>query len=291
MAKMATYMTADPVGFRIDLIYGNIGVLGNGGSAPFSAGGALMPNGQYVGGVFIEQAFATVKEGIFTLDVGRFVTNASDEVIETKANWNYSRSLLFFGVPALHTGARLGIAVNEMLSIQLGILNGINNDPDNNRNKTFGGQIALTLPSKTTAFFNTYIGNENAGGGGDVSMLFDVVVGQALSDTFALSLNGDYAKTGPANWYGVGLKAKAVLHENFYIVPRVEFLKSKNLYAGLVGSLYEGTLTGAIPVRKNYEIRLELRGDFCDKDTQFNKGGTPKKNQFTGLIGVMAWLP
>ena len=25
MAKLAAYMTADPVGFRIDIIYGNIG--------------------------------------------------------------------------------------------------------------------------------------------------------------------------------------------------------------------------------------------------------------------------
>lgn len=295
-AKLATYMTADPVGFRIDVIYGNIGMVANSfsaaGSAMSGTGTAAFPSLQYVGGFYVEQAFATLKGGIFTLDVGRFVTNASDEVIETKANFNYSRSLLFNGVPFQHTGARLGIAINEMLSLQLGILNGVNNDPDNNRNKTFGGQIALTLPSKTTAFLNTYIGNENAGGGGDTSMLFDLVVGQALSDTMALSLNADYFKVGSANWFGVGLKAKLGLHENFYLAPRVEFLKAKNSYvaATFEGQIYEGTLTLGVPVQKNYEIRAEFRGDFSDKQI-FTKGATPKKNQFTGLIGFLAWLP
>jgi hypothetical protein len=241
---------------------------------------------------------------MFTLDFGRFVTNASDEVIETKANWNYSRSALFAGVPVLHTGARLGIAVNEMLSLQLDILNGINNDPDLNRNKTFGGQIALTLPSKTNVFLNTYIGNENVpNGGGDIAMLFDVVVGQTINDMIGLSLNFDYNKQGPANWFGVGLKAKLGLSDMFYLAPRVEYLKQKNGFYGAQSGfgalttagntdagLYEGTLTGVIPVKKNYEIRAELRGDFSDKQV-FAKGGTAKKNQFTGLIGFLAWLP
>jgi len=235
---------------------------------------------------------------MFTFDAGRFVTNASDEVIETKSNFNYSRSFLFNGVPVQHTGIRLGIAVNEMLSIQLGLLNGINNDPDNNKSKTFGGQVALTLPSKTSAYLNTYIGNENAGDNGDTAMLFDLVVGQALTDTMALSLNADFNKIGDNNWWGVGVKAKLGLSDMFFLAPRFEYLKSKNKgamglgsYGGLDGALYEGTLTAGIPVKKNYEIRAEFRADFSDKDGIFNKGGVNRKNQMTGLIGVLAWLP
>jgi hypothetical protein len=298
MAKIATYMNADPVGFRIDLMYGNLAQVANGLGNAASAKTNL-----YAGGFFVEQAYATVKSGMFTLDVGRFVTNASDEVFETKANWNYSRSLLFLGQPAYHTGARLAIAVNEMLTLQLDILNGWNNDPDNNTNKTFGGQIALTLPSKTTAFFNTYIGNEapqNATK--DIVMIYDLVVGQSIGDNLSLSLDADYFKFGPANWFGVGLKAKAVVTENFYLAPRVEFISSKKggyggdaVVAGPLttgdASIYEGTLTGCFPIKKNYEIRAELRGDFTNKDGTFSKGATSKKNQFTGLIGFLAWLP
>jgi len=296
MAKVATYMTADPVGFRIDVIYGNVGAVGNGFSGAASGGGtmigtATLPNAQYFGGVYVEQAYATMKGGIFTLDVGRFVTNASDEVIETKANFNYSRSLLFNGVPFQHTGARLGVAVSDMLALQLGIVNGINNDPDNNNHKTFSGQVALTLPSKTTAFLNTYIGKEGGTTGTETSMLFDVVLGQSLSDTMGLSLNFDYNKVGSANWWGVGLKAKLGLSDMFYLAPRVEFLKSKGLYAGYTGQIYEGTLTAGVPVAKNYEFRAEFRADFTDKDTIFDKGGVDRKNQITGLLGFLAWLP
>jgi hypothetical protein len=301
MAKLAAYMTADPVGFRIDVIYGNIGAVSNSLAAATSGGAA---NPLYNGAFFVEQAYATLKEGMFTLDVGRFVTNASDEVLETKANWNYSRSLMFTGLPVLHTGARLGIAVNEMFALQLDILNGINNDPDLNRNKTFGGQIAITLPSKTNIFFNTYIGNENVpNGGGDITMLYDVVVGQTINDMIGLSLNFDYNKMGPANWWGIGIKAKLGLSEMFYLAPRFEFLKEKNGFYGTQaglgalatggnadGNIMEGTLTGVIPVKKNYEFRAELRGDFSNKEI-FAKGGTAKKNQFTGLVGFLAWLP
>jgi putative OmpL-like beta-barrel porin-2 len=286
-------MTADPVGFRIDIMYGNAGLINNGIAAASSAGGTMTPSGLYTGAFFVEQAFATVKllNNMFTLDVGRFVTNASDEVIEAKANWNYSRSLMFNGVSVLHTGARLGIAVNEMLSLQLGILNGINNDPDNNKHKTFGGQVAVTLPSKTNIFFNTYIGNENTGGGGDTLLLFDLVVGQTLSDTLALSFNGDYLKQGKDNnWWGVGLKAKLGLTENFYVAPRFEYIKSEKFYYGLDGAIYEGTLTLAVPVKKNYEFRAEFRGDFSDEKI-FMKAADMKKNQFTGTAAFLAWLP
>jgi hypothetical protein len=301
MAKIATYMTADPVGFRIDLIYGNIGLVSNrlGAAASLASGAGLYP-----GGLFVEQAFATLKGGVFTLDVGRFVTSASDEVIETKSNWNYSRSLLFLAQPAFHTGARLGVAINQILAVQLGVVNGWNNDPDNNTNKTFGGQVALTLPSRTNAFFTTYIGNESPGGGGQTTMLFDLVVGQIVGDRFALSLNADYWQSGDPSWFGIGLKAKLGLHENFYLAPRVEYVNSQSggygIDAGLGmshplstdgGSLYEFTVTGGVPVKQNYEIRVEFRGDFTDKDGVFVKGVTPRKSQFTGLVGFLAWLP
>jgi hypothetical protein len=302
MAKLATYMNADPVGFRIDLIYGNIGQVGNSVSPLFSA-----PSTLYSGAIYIAQAYATVKAGIFTLDAGRFYTSASDEVLETHLNWNYSRSLLFAGAPFIHTGLRLGIAVSPILSLQLAILNGWNNDPDNNTNKTFGGQIALTLPSKTNVYLNTYIGNE--GTTKDVTMLFDLVVGQTISDTTALSLNADFWKQGDGSWFGVGVKAKLGISDNFYLVPRVEFVSSKkggyqndsgfalptdamgNVAASVEdASVYEATLTGAFPIGKNYEIRAEFRGDFANKE-YFLKGATPKKNQFTGLLGFIAWLP
>jgi Putative beta-barrel porin-2, OmpL-like. bbp2 len=293
MAKLAAYVNPDPVGFRIDILYGHIGAINNSasaGSSPPPAADAVS-GALYTGGFYVEQAYATLKSDMLTLDAGRFATWASDEVIETKANWNYSRSLLFNAVPFIHTGVRLGIAlVKDVLTLQLAVLNGWNNDPDNNGDKTFGAQFALTLPSKTAAAITTYIGKENAT---DTRMLFDLVVSQPLGE-HGLSLNADFFKEGDTQLVGAGLKVKLILDESFYLVPRVELVSSKTLdMAGgttTTTTLYEGTLTAAIPIRKNYEIRAELRGDFSDKEV-YLKGATPKKSQFTGLIGVLAWLP
>jgi hypothetical protein len=297
-AKVAAYMNADPVGFRIDLGYGHTGRITNGLSlagAPVGAGGLPDPAALSLYGpaFIVQQAYATAKFGDITLDAGKYVTNAADEVLESKANWNYSRSLIFNALPALHTGLRLTLKVNEMVSLQLNAQNGWNNDPDNNPHKTFGGQIALAPMAGTNIFFNTYIGRESTVTT-DTQMLFDLIVAYTVSDMVGLSLNGDFFKSGDANWWGAALKARFILSDMFNLALRGEFLQSKDggysgTPAGTTG-LYEGTVTATVPIRKNYEIRLELRGDFSDQPI-FVKAMEMKKNQFTGLIAFLAWLP
>jgi hypothetical protein len=63
-------------------------------------------------GFLVQQAYAEVKpEAHISIDAGKFVTSASAEVIESNKNWLYSRSLLFTGVPLLHTGLRINGAL------------------------------------------------------------------------------------------------------------------------------------------------------------------------------------
>jgi len=44
--------------------------------------------------------------------------------------------MLFYGVPLLHTGLRVNATVNPSLKLQASLVNGWNNDPDNNIGKT-----------------------------------------------------------------------------------------------------------------------------------------------------------
>jgi hypothetical protein len=58
--------------------------------------------------------------------------------------------------------------------------------------------------------------------------------------------------------------------------------------------LYEGTIMGGLTVAKHFELRLELRGDFANKDI-FQKGDAGevaynRKNQFTGLVAFLAYF-
>ena len=88
MAKLSLEHGPDPVGFRVDFGFGRAFEIIHGGE----------PNGGLSAMRNIEQAFISFKppkgKG-FQLDFGKFVTSAGAEVIETKDNWNYSRSILF----------------------------------------------------------------------------------------------------------------------------------------------------------------------------------------------------
>ena len=197
-----------------------------------------------------------------------------------------------------------GIAINERLSVQLAILNGGTTIRTTTPTRPSAARSPWPSRSKTNFYFNTYIGNEGATGT-DALIFLDFVALQSIGDTLSLSLNADYFKLGSANWSGVGLKAKIVLTENFYLVPRVEFVSSKAGGYGRPGfglpptqgdwsprhdSPLRGRPDRGLPIPKNYEIRAEVRGDFSDKE-HFAKGTDPKKNQFTGLLGFLAWLP
>lgn len=79
--------------------------------APFTAG----PD------IDITQAYLTLTSGQFTLNVGKYVTLAGAEVIDTTGDVNYSKSILFgYAIPFTHTGARLTWAATSALSLIVG---------------------------------------------------------------------------------------------------------------------------------------------------------------------------
>jgi hypothetical protein len=271
-AKLGFGVNAEPVGVRVDIGYGATGLAINGNSNP----------------LVVQQAYATLAGGGFTLDFGKFVTTAGAEVIEANKNWNYSRSILFFNIPLLHTGVRGTFKVNDMISLQASIVNGWNGqgfETDVTGDKTFGASIAANLPTGTSIIGTTYIGKEMSD---DTRMLFDLVVAQTLGNV-GLNLNFDYFKEGDFDFLGVAAMGRLPLHENFVLAVRGEYAQVNDFAVG------EGTLTAAIPVGGRYEIRLEGRADFAESENFF---GVPpgemtvpdKKNQVTGTAAVLGWF-
>src|SRR4030095_16541161 len=91
---------------------------------------------------------APVGKGL-QIDVGKLVTPHGAEVIETKDNWNYSRSLLFaLAIPYYHFGVRATYPVNYKFSLSGHVVNGWNNVVDNNNRKTYGVQAVIKPNSK-----------------------------------------------------------------------------------------------------------------------------------------------
>src|SRR5262249_52290933 len=114
---------------------------------------------QYLKEGYLEY-LAPVGKGL-TIDVGKFVTNAGAEVIETKDNWNYSRGLLFsWAIPYFHFGVRAKYTFNSKIALSGFLLNGWNDSVDNNSGKTTGFTLALTPTKKLSLYENYYVGPE-----------------------------------------------------------------------------------------------------------------------------------
>jgi hypothetical protein len=304
-AKLGVHADTEHVSFRMDFGYGHTAaIINNAGSAVLSAPGSdespSDTQALYGSAFLVQQAFATVRPTAFlSIDAGKFVTSAGAEVIETNKNWLYSRSLLFYGIPLLHTGLRINAALlgtfaapELILSFQL--INGWNNDPDINSDKTFGLNLTYTPANLgLTASATSYVGKEVAGA--DTTILVDAVVLKDLGN-LSLGLNVDYAKTGTPYWLGAAGMARFILSDAFNVAARAEYVYSKAGGYGAITvpttdkiSFYELTGMLAWTVDKHYELRLEGRADLSNQEV-FLKGTTPRKNQVTGLLGALAYF-
>ena len=314
------------VSFRMDLGAGHMAAVINGASGLASASvpadasptvPATLSASQYGNDFVVQQAFATVKPTAWlSVDAGRFVTTASAEVIEANKNWLYSRSMLFYGVPLLHTGVRVNATVNPSLKLQASVVNGWNNDPDNNIGKTVGANATFAPPdSGLNASLTGYLGKETtAGSGGNTRILIDGVFTKDIAQA-SVGLNVDYLRDGTPYWIGAAAMGRYAFTDMFNVAARFELVSSKS--GGYTSAfsvptpttapappaadprggdvfLYEGTLMGGLTVAKHFELRLELRGDFANKDI-FQKGTSTdvvynRKNQFTGLLAFLAYF-
>ena len=82
---------------------------------------------------------APIGKGL-TFTVGKFVTPMGAEVIESNANWNYSRGLLFnYAIPFFHFGANAKYAFNTKWAVTGYLVNGWNNTVINHDAPDFGG--------------------------------------------------------------------------------------------------------------------------------------------------------
>jgi hypothetical protein len=290
-AKLALQMDADPVGLRIDFGYGHVGSIVNDSSKLGSDPVSGLP--LYASAFLVQQAYATARFGIATFDAGKFNTTAGAEVTESNRNWLYSRSLLFAAIPALHTGLRLTLKPNDTLSLQASLVNGgiTNNDPDNNAWKTLGLSLGISPSPATLLALTAYLGKEGMPlNQGNLQLLLDLVVGQSFGEALALNLNVDYFKDGTTYWIGASAMGRFVLTELLYLALRGEVVSSRNGGYVMITqniTLFEATLMAGLPIAPNYEIRLELRGDFADRDL-FHKGADARNNQLTALAAFLA---
>jgi hypothetical protein len=229
-----------------------------------------------------------------TVDFGKFVTWNGAEVIETKDNWNYSRSLLFaWAIPYYHMGARVGYAMNDKVSVTGFLVNGWNNVKDNNDAKTVGASLTVKPTGKLTVIGNYTVGKEQAeDADGGTRNLFDVVATYSATDKISILGNVDYGhdefEGDGVDWYGVALGLKYQATDKWAFIPRYEFFKDDNGFStGTAQTLQEITLTGEYKAPAGLLARIEFRTDFSDEEFFVKDNGDFTKTQPTLLVGLI----
>jgi len=294
LVELMFHKDPDPFGFRVDLDFGPTTDWVH-ATEPTPAGSPV-PDGIEVY-KHIQQAYLSWKpSSMWTIEAGKFVTHMGFEVIESKDNWNYSRSLLFaWAIPYYHSGLRIS-HTHDNFWINGYIYNGWNNVVEDNAGKTFGAQLGLT-PIKGLTIIQNWIGGPESVG--ESRQVLDTVVMFSPIDMLSLGLNYDYGwfKTSTAGdriWTGVAAYAKIAPTDRLAFIPRLEWFDDQGGFA-TTGSttatgriIKEFTLTAEHKCSENVLTRLEYRGDWSTEDIFASETGVSNTDtQDTITLGLV----
>jgi hypothetical protein len=280
MAKIALSHTADPVGFELDLMYGDTP------TQISSVSGADNVFDRNVEQAYV--SFKPMKAKGFEVDFGKFVTSSGAEVIESYSNWNYSRSLLFaWAIPYFHFGLRTSWPMGKHVTAGAQLVNGWNNDFSTNSRATIGANVMLTY-SKWSLMEDWYGGEDN-----EVSdlgccstrgwrHLFDTVLTLTPSSKFSMYLNYDYGQNrndgisysyflggdptafpngSLSRWQGIAAALHYQATSKWSFTPRFEVFDDPNGFA-MAGADGTSSFTGgAVPIRQTVK-EITLTGEY-----------------------------
>ena len=285
LAKITFQKAASPVGFRVDIGFGQTMDLVN-SDASLGTEKSLRN---------VEDAYLTavlpVGNGL-TVNAGKLVTHMGGEVIESIGNINYSRSILFaYAIPYYHLGLSANYPFSDKFNATLYIYNGWNNVVDNNKDKTLGAEISWS-PSSSFTFIENYIGGPEEPGGTYKRHVFDTIINYQATDALFVTINADYGQealdpAGLAVWKGIALTGKYTLSDISDLGARIEdYYDQSGFTTGALQQLKEITLTYELKFTNSLTTRFEFRRDWSDKNTfEDASGAFTKNNQNTILIG------
>jgi len=273
------------LGFRADLDYGPTTDIVH----------AAEPGGSDIFKAF-EQGYlswlAPVGKGL-QFDAGKFVTPAGAEVIETKDNWNYSRSLLFaLAIPYYHMGVRATYNVSDKVALAGYLVNGWNDAVDNNSGKTIAFQATVKPHPKLSVVANFVGGPEQKNDTADKRYLWDGTVTFNATPALSLMVNYDHGKDRiagvPVRWQGVAAYARYQVFPSWALTPRVEWLDDKDAFmTGTSQTLKEVTITSENKIDGGLLARFEFRRDMSDVPFFLKEGGATVKGQNTFTVGLV----
>jgi hypothetical protein len=235
-----------------------------------------------------------------TLTLGKFVTPAGNEVIETNGNWNYSRSILFYyAIPYFHFGASAKYTFNPKWSVTGYLVNGWNNTTQFNTGKTYGASVAWTPNMKWSitenymagpqcdTCFAGFVGKRND----NWRQLEDATISFTPNSKWAFMFNGDYGygdrvgdgedpadNSKPVSWWGIAPYAKYTFGPKAYAAIRYEYFSDPDGFSlpffFTNAHVQEATLTFAYNLTSALQTRFEFRDDWSNNNIFMKGSGT-----------------
>jgi len=220
---------------------------------------------------------APVGKGL-QINVGKFVTPAGAEVIETKDNWNYTRGILFaWAIPYTHTGLSAKYAFNSKFALTGYLVNGWNNSSETNpvngnSGKTTGFSAAFTPSSKFSFIENYLVGPEGFSDNSNYRHLSDTVITFNPTAKLSLMANFDYGHdrvgTDAKWWSGIAGYIKYAPNDKWAFATRGEWFNDHDGFeTGTAQHLSEFTFTLQRMLAGKLMSRLEFRRDMSDENT------------------------
>lgn len=304
------------IGFGPNAEYGSYG-----SSINYSWGTMLSNHGTYTA-IMIKQAYINYKvTDKFTITTGQFGTHIGYEYIDAPLNFHYSINNTFnAGIPFYHLGMKATYVFSDHLSLMAGVVNGTDNINDNNRGKSFIGQLAWSPKSGVNIYFNTIQGNEanTRSTGKDTTSYFgvlDLVATWQVTEKFSVgfwgmlgSLKGEFQGGNYTekvkHWSGTNLYIAYKFTPVFTLGTRIEYFDNRSGARALLtngkgtdaetitvtGSfaLADGALTLKPEFRfDNFRKAYNNLGELDDQQFQDGDGKFTKNTQATlGLAAI-----
>jgi hypothetical protein len=259
-------------------------------------------NGTEPGGLsfaqYLKEAYfsylAPVGKGL-QVDLGKFVTPAGAEVIETKDNWNYSRGLLFsYAIPYYHFGIRAKYAFNDKYSLTGYVVNGWNNLVENNTGKTYGMSLGWNVTKKISVTQNYMAGPEQASNS-NWRQLWDTVITYSPTSRVSLMANSDYGRgdrlagvVHPVYWTGLAGYVKYAFNDKYAVATRYEYYDDHDGFTTGTAQNFNG-VTGTFQraIASHILTRLEFRRDMSNRPTFVKGNNVPALAQNTATAGLV----
>jgi hypothetical protein len=261
---------------------------------------------------YVQQATLAYTPSKLVVEAGLFTSPIGPEPLAIKDNWNWSRSNLFFGLPAYHAGARASYPLGGGWIGTLHAYTGWNSVVDNNSYPSIAASAAYASDrvSGQLLYFGGVERSPGAPEGNAWRNLFDAYATLGVSEQTSLQAQLDTGiepnDLGTNAWFAAALYGKVKLSSKLFAAARADYFREWATDAATPlfwpsPWIASATTTFAVAPIDGLSVRIELRHDQAKTPAYFGGSvagdGTPvlpyvpnRRAQETLTVGATAWF-